>query len=248
MLRGGLIACAVVVALLPIPVAALELIPAYRVQARFLVFYAPVVCLLILAYLFYVRDALARLMFAGLLRPLPEADPYDRPGLGELLIRLLRWTQTVVLALLPLLLLGTSYYCVTRYTMLLTESVEIAGASLAREPTDKGSGDSLPPAKPGNADRRSKQRSGASRAADASPPRDTVVVQRPPLAREEVLQTAELDEIPMFNQLCALYIGSFAAALTAVVLMALKENAKEAMGLSEQDLILGPADGLEVTE
>jgi hypothetical protein len=246
MLRSALIACAVVVALLPIPVAALELIPAYRVQARFLVFYAPVVCLLILAYLFYVRDTLARLMFAGLLRPLPEADPYDRPGLGELLIRLLRGTQTVVLALLPLLLLGTSYYCITRYTALLTKSVEIAGASLAREPADKLSGDSLPPAKPANAGRRSEQRAGGSRAADA--PQDTVVVQRPRLAREEVLRTAELDEIPMFNELCALYIGSFAAALTAVVLMALKENAKEAMGLSEQDLILGPADGLEVTE
>jgi hypothetical protein len=70
-------------------------------------------------------------------------------------------------------------------------------------------------------------------------------VRDPALVRQQVLRTAELDDIPMFNELCALYIGSFAAALTAVILMALKENAKEAMGLSEQDLILGPATNVE---
>jgi hypothetical protein len=244
-LRSGLIACAVALALLPIPVAALELLPAYRVQARFLVFYAPVVCLLILAYLFYVRDALARLMFAGILRPLPETDPYDRPGIAELITRLLRGLQTVVLALLPLLLLATSFYCVTRYTALLTESIQIAAVSLAQKPSTQRATDTLPPAKPGRAGRGSGQRSNAAGGAGRSPLQDTAVVMSPMLVRDEVLRTAELDDIPMFNELCALYIGSFAAALTAVILMALKENAKEAMGLSEQDLILGPTINVE---
>jgi hypothetical protein len=240
-----LIVCAVVLALLPIPVTALELLPAYRVQARFLVFYAPIVCLLLLAYLFYVRDALARLMFAGILRPLPETDPYDRPGIAELLTRLLRGVQALVLALLPLLLLATSFYCVTRYTALLTESVTIAAASLAQKPGARLAADSLLPPKPGRAGRGSGQRSNAARGAGRSPAQDTAVVRDPALVRQEVLRTAELDDIPMFNELCALYIGSFAAALTAVILMALKENAKEAMGLSEQDLILGPATNVE---
>ena len=58
--------------------------------------------------------------------------------------------------------------------------------------------------------------------------------------RQEVLQSAGIDSIPLFTELTAWYIGIFVTALTAVVLMALKENAKEAMDLSEQDIILGP--------
>jgi hypothetical protein len=246
-LRSGLIVCAVALALLPIPVTALELLPAYRVQARFLVFYAPIVCLLLLAYLFYVRDALARLMFAGILRPLPETDPYERPGMAELLTRVLRGLQTVVLALLPLVLLATSYYCVTRYSALLSESVDIAAASLAEKPGARLEADTLPAPKPARTGRGTGQRANAAKDASRSPLQDTTAVRDPAPGREEVLRTAELDDIPMFNELCALYIGSFAAALTAVVLMALKENAKEAMGLSEQDLILGPTTTVEPT-
>ena len=244
-LRTGLIACAVVLALLPIPVTALGLLPAYRVQARFLVFYAPVVCLLLLAYLFYLRDALARLMFAAILRPLPETDPYSRPGVTEVLTRLLRSVQTFVLALLPLLLLATSFYCVTRYTSLLTESVAIASISLSQQSGPQRAGDTLPPSKAARSQRGSAQR---SKAAAAVVPQDTTLVGDPVPGREAVLRTAELDDIPMFKELCALYIGSFAAALTAVILMALKESAKEAMGLSEQDLILGPATTVEPTD
>jgi hypothetical protein len=49
----------------------------------------------------------------------------------------------------------------------------------------------------------------------------------------------------LFTELTALYIGIFATALMAVIMMALKENAKDAMGLSEQDLILGPPGDVE---
>ena len=245
-LRTGLIACALVLALLPIPVTALGLLPAYRVQARFLVFYAPLVCLLLLAYLFYLRDTLARLMFASILRPLPDADPYNRPGLREILTRLLRSVQTVVLALLPLLLLATSFYCIIRYTGLLTESVAIASVSLTRpqiEPPPMDSASSSGRARlPRGATRPPKRAKAAGAVGQAA------IVDEPVPTREEVLRTAELDDIPMFKELCAFYIGSFAAALTAVILMALKESAKEAMGLSEQDLIRGPVTAAEPTE
>jgi hypothetical protein len=68
--------------------------------------------------------------------------------------------------------------------------------------------------------------------------------------RQLVLRTAGVDAIPLFTELTALYIGIFASAATALVLMALKEYAKDTMGLSEQDIVFGglrnapePADG-----
>jgi hypothetical protein len=54
------------------------------------------------------------------------------------------------------------------------------------------------------------------------------------------LRTAEIDDIPLFGELTVLYIGAFAATLIAIILMALKEYAKTAMGLSERDVVLGP--------
>jgi len=53
----------VVTASLPIPVAALHLIPTYAAQEKFLSTYTSLFCFLMLAYLFYVRHWLGRLMF-----------------------------------------------------------------------------------------------------------------------------------------------------------------------------------------
>jgi hypothetical protein len=54
-----------------------------------------------------------------------------------------------------------------------------------------------------------------------------------------VLRSSSIDGIPLFRELTILYIGAFGSACVAVVLMALKEHAKETMGLSEQDLMFG---------
>jgi hypothetical protein len=48
-----------------------------------------------------------------------------------------------------------------------------------------------------------------------------------------------VDDIPSFTRLNILYIGIFWSAEIALILMALKEYAKEAMGLTERDLMLG---------
>lgn len=53
----------VVTASLPIPVAALHLIPTYAAQEKFLSTYTSLFCFLMLGYLFYVRHWLGRLMF-----------------------------------------------------------------------------------------------------------------------------------------------------------------------------------------
>src|SRR6187551_4020889 len=96
--RRGLTASALVLAVLPIPVTALHLLPTYRVHARFLIFYAPVVCLLLVAYLFYLRDVLARMMFADILNPPAEYDPYRPPAVATAFRRLTRRARSVLLA------------------------------------------------------------------------------------------------------------------------------------------------------
>jgi hypothetical protein len=53
----------VVTASLPIPVAAFHLIPTYAAQEKFLSTYTSLFCFLMLAYLFYIRHWLGRLMF-----------------------------------------------------------------------------------------------------------------------------------------------------------------------------------------
>ncbi len=54
---------ALVTASLPIPVAAFQLIPTYAAQSKFLSTYTSMFCFLMLAYLFYIRHSLGRLMF-----------------------------------------------------------------------------------------------------------------------------------------------------------------------------------------
>ena len=232
----GMTVFALVLALLPIPVAALDLLPAYHAQARFLVFYAPIVCLLTLAYLFYVRDTLARLMFAALLDPLVPLDPYYRPLMRERFFRFLVQLRSAIMAALPALLLGASFYCTFRYTNLLNESVAIAG-----EPAlpPGGTGEELgyvAQAPPESAS------SLAAKGADSSTARAHAVARPtdPVAARARILRTARIDDIPFFAKLTALFIGIFIAPLAALTIMALKEYAKEAMGLSEEELVLGP--------
>ena len=240
-IRTALFLGAFAVALLPLPVAALGLLPVYRVHARFLMFYSPVVCLLILAYLFYVRDSLARLMFANILNPLSEPDRYYRAPVGLTLRRTGRSLRTAVLAVLPAVLLATSFYCALRYTTRLNDSLDLATATWAGQSAvesgfvaDKQRGKSTVPRV--RAPRRAQdsiQVSSKITADDSGTGSETLTV------REQVLRTAGIDRIPLFTELTILYIAIFAAALIGLILMALKEYAKDAMGLSEEDLVLG---------
>lgn len=241
LLRGALLWCAVLLAVLPIPITWLRLLPAYETHARFLAFYAPVVCLLLLGYLLYVRDALARLMFANILNPLPDPDPYYRMGAAEAIQRRLRQAQAAILALLPAALLAASFYCLVRYTDRLRFSVTAASAAapqlpFAGEEVGRVSDDSArEPAAAARARDSVRRPSPAAIAESAAVPVEPVISP----ARDRVLRTAGIDAIPLFTELTVLYIGIFASALLAVILMALKEHAKDAMGLSEQELMVG---------
>jgi hypothetical protein len=253
-IRTVLSLAALAVAVLPGPLLALGVLPAYQVHARFLAFYTPFACLLILAYLFYVRDYLARIMFAGVLRAATErddySDPYRRPTVSRSVGRGLRRSGTVLVALLPALLLGVSFYSITRYLAVFDQSVAVARSLYVERygPVEKVGLTQQPTRREAPTPRRASTDSvpmpnGSGRIArpdSLPPPEDSSAV------RHYVLESSNIDGIPFFQELTVLYIGAFGAASVALVLMALKEHAKEAMGLSEQDLMLGrPTSGLE---
>lgn len=241
---------ALAVTLLPIPVLAFKILPAYQKHAWFLLFYTPFLCLLTLCYLFYIRDSLARVTFADLLDPPPPPDPYDREPLSGRMRRGFRQVKAVILGILPAVLVLTSMYCIVRYFAALDKSVALSVESYqAAAASDTVAAISE---KRGNSDRRRSPRAAASPKKAASPdfereslPQDSLALpSRPNLAdtsavRGYVLRTSEIDNIPRLAELTALYVGAFVALLIAVTLMALKEYAKEALGLSEHELMFG---------
>ncbi|MBA2459316.1 MAG: hypothetical protein H0V43_10230 [Gemmatimonadales bacterium] len=249
MLRRAFNGAALTVAVLPIPVALLHLLPAYRIHNMFLVFYAPLICLLTLGYLLYVRDALARTMFKHLLKPLPRDSGYYPERASVRLRRLWAAVRNAILTLLPAFLLLTSFGCVMRYTTLLNRSVALASEVLTERlvPSEDVGMLTIPPPESAAKPTRLPARTTGKRAQteDRGVAVDTTVARtegspaQSAVLRRRVLEVAETADIPYFVELTMLYIGSFLAALGAFVLMGLREYAKEALGLSERDVVLG---------
>ena len=227
------IAGAVALALMPIPVATLGLLPAYRVQAQFLAFYAPVVCIVFLGYLFYLRDTLARTLFAPVLDPAPPPDPYYGATARRRMGHFAATLRGAFMTALPALLLLTSVCCVLRYNRRLSDSVALAGEDIVLPDTGEHE-----LAYVGGARIDTSDHADDTNAADAAVP---IVTARPVSAatRARILQRTGIDDIPLFGELSVLYIGVFVTALAALTLMALREYAKDAMGLTEEDLVLG---------
>jgi hypothetical protein len=234
--RNALTICAVLLTLLPVPVTLLGLLPAYRSHARFLVFYAPLICVLTLGYLFYLRDVLARVLFAQFMRPSDDLDPYYRQTFSGWASHTLARARSVIVTCLPALLMLTSYYCVTRYATRLNDSVLLASdmyrlqfaqqrITLVDSAADSATTSARPA--PGKEDKS---------AMVTAPPFNPADL---PRVREYALRSAGIADIPYFTELTALYLGAFVAALAAVITMSLKEYAKEAMGLTETELVLG---------
>jgi hypothetical protein len=201
-----------------------HLLPAYPVQEKFLIVYAPLICVLTLAYLFYLRDSLARMMFAHLLNPLPPPPVYYPERID---LRLRRWwmvTRRTAFALLPAFLLAGSFVCGMQYLMCVKDSMAVVSVTLAHQRTgseDIGllSPDSTPQAAIPQLLLRQE---------------GTLAQPAPPSA----LDVPTPADIPYFTELTLLYVGSFLSALVALVLMGLREYAREAIGLTEQDVIL----------
>jgi len=249
---AALAAAVVLLGLLPIPFVALGLLPTFHMHARFLVFYAPVVCLLVLGYLFYIRDIVARVLFADLLvSSAPVGPEYyaEEEGVTRGLAGRLR---SAIFILLPLVLLGTSLYCLTRYVDRFGEAVATAGQVLLDRITPEPSADTVAAA--GQTRTRHRHESDTVRAVSpaeigtADVPsveaRLAVIRAMPGYSEDQnplrtyTLRQAVIDDIPNFMELTPLYIGAIVPALAAVFLVLLKEYARRAMGLSDQEVIL----------
>lgn len=237
---------ALVLVVLPAVVAAYGLLPVYRMHARFLVFYSPFACLLMLAYLTYVRDWLVRLMFARLLQASREPHYYSRhEPFYESWKRAMERAASTLLMLAPGLLVCVSFYSMNRYTTRLNESIALASGMYAERldlggeietatvPPDStvSSGARAIPDLPIERGRPSQQ--------SAAPPETASRSLEPAEVRAYVLREAAIDDIPFFGELTVLYITAFAAAAIALLLMALKEYGRATMGFSDQELVLG---------
>jgi hypothetical protein len=230
---------AVLLALLPIPFAALDILPTYLMQARFLIFFAPVACFLEVAYLFYVRDVLARVLYLRMLEHPPEEDRYYRRPVGDLVDRMWVRMRNLVITLLPLALMGLSLYCLVRYTARFERSVELAEQVMF---------DQLPPPARRAFVYRSERQADSGTKAPAPAQPDTAKasgLQSPaelvnqPALRQYVVAQAGIEDIPFFGELTAWFIGIFFSAIGAALLMMLKEHAKEILGISEEMLMFG---------
>jgi hypothetical protein len=105
--KGYVGVSSVVTAALPIPATYIGLIPTYSFQTKLLSTYASLFCFLLLAFIFYIRHSLARLMFP---------DTSEKRLRREALAR-------VLTALVPLVLIAGSLVFVFLYQSRLTTSV-----------------------------------------------------------------------------------------------------------------------------
>ena len=226
-LRLAFNAGAITIALLPIPVALLGLLPVYQGHGRFLTFYTPFVCLLTLAYVVYVRDSLARTMFAHLLNPPPPPSYYRVEPTGLRLRRLASRLRRLTLAVLPGVLVLGSLACISAYAGLLADSLQtVAQSDADRAQAPEEVGALSAPSGAIEADGEFALRGRLQLPANAAVP-------------HELLAVTPTSEIPYFTQLTLLYIGVFLAPLLAVLLMGVREYAKDALGLTERDMVLG---------
>jgi len=98
----GSVGCGV----LPAPLSYFQVIPTFQAQYKFLAGYVTVFCFLALGFIFYSRHAIARWIFQG--------------------ARNQSWKAKVLVAWLPLILIGASLVCLSTYHLLLQVSVSSA--------------------------------------------------------------------------------------------------------------------------
>jgi hypothetical protein len=236
---------ALMLAVLPAVVAAYGLLPVYRMHGRFLVFYTPFACLLVLAYLFYVRDWLVRVMFARFLQASREPHYYSRhEPFYKSWQRTIERAGSTVLRLAPGLLVCVSFYSLNRYATRLNESIALASGMYAERLEVGGEIETATVTHESTAD--SETRAVRELPTEPGQPLDRSSPAPGPTARSfepdvraYVLRETAIDDIPFFGELTVLYITAFAAAAVALLLMALKEYGRATMGFSDQELVLG---------
>jgi hypothetical protein len=247
---GFLGVMALVCGLFPIAVVALGLLPTYYMHSRFLLFYAPVIALLLLGYLLYIRELVGRLFFGDVIDAAADRDSaYVDLAWQQNQERLRRFRAGVMYAV-PLVLVGLSFYCLKQYVVRFNDSVAVSSqVLLGRLPM---------PSAPEPAADSTPRRRRASEAVDtvtaaqpipsADPEPDlarrmAVLKTLPGMAndpnplRTYTLKMATIDDIPYFMELTTLYIGGIVGPLVAVFMVLLKEHARRELGLSEREVL-----------
>lgn len=200
----------IVVASLPIPIAAFKLIPTYSSQTAFLSTYTSLFCFLTLGFLFHSRHRLARWMFPNRFRLSPPHKSYKAYNTGKQLVRVL-----------PLILIVLSVIFIFSYHFFLRISVEYVKEKVLGVTEQAITSNSFLPVNSESA----LQFFG------------TTDIKASILNSEFILNKTDQNSIPYDLPIIATYIAVFVAAETAFILMALKEYLQDLIGIEEIELI-----------
>lgn len=177
----------IVVAALPIPITAWSVIPAFESQRGSLTTYTPLVCFLILSYVFYKRHSIGSILFV------------HRHHSGA---------KSSIMELLPLLLIILFIILIFAYHHVLNLAIQDLKLAFADEATERW-------------------RIGSDEEFNALP--DGTVT----FSGTWLLANVTFDKVSYGPALMLLYLGIFAVAECAFVLMALREYLQDLIGLTD---------------
>jgi hypothetical protein len=219
----------IVTAALPIPVTVLNLIPMFESQRRLFSVYTSLFCFLTLAYVFYIRHLLAKVMFRG--RFAYSVFPL-LPIVGALCCLWLYHTglqAAIADAKLPEYMKAT----VTRggYSFPVTSTTgSTAGQFIAT------TGTTIQPSPITSTTGTAMSQSPVTSTRGSASGSSAVSTREPHKTTAEVLANVELDEIKGGTPLMFWYLGIFAGAELAFVLMATREYMQDILRLDDQIL------------
>jgi hypothetical protein len=199
---------AVVVAALPIPIAALGAIPIFAHQKGELATYTSLLCFLLLSYAFYMRHSIASALFMHRHR---------------------RRRMAHLINALPLILIMGCIASIFEYQALLIRSVDSAGLAEAKFQAMQSTQMQKSLAAAGAA-------TAAAGAPTEKPLWGTDEGHRRQ-TMEFILATKDQQDINGGTELMLLYLSIFLCAEGAFVLMALREYLQDALKLSEREVI-----------
>lgn len=224
-----------VVAALPIPVTSFSLIPTFKEQTRYYSVYTSLFCFLVLAYVFYSRHTLARLMFRNVL------ETVEKPT---------KRIWSFCINSLPPIFIVLSLLCVYSYHGLLSYEITMIRPHLLYKHIHQNL-DYVP----------SNYQGALEKIATADQYRDLrLYVTLHPYndlsdyrangydwlrasgeiySSKDVLSLAEADMLGPYDTLFMIlyYLGIFLFAEASFILMAIKEYLQEVLGLDEKTLI-----------
>lgn len=249
-------------AALPIPVTAISLIPTYAAHTKLLSTYTPMVCFLLLGYIFYMRQKIGQRMFGAALESyrrekyMSTCEPQDNGGAEEnkdfhKLATLSEKPRRLLVDIIPLMLIILSIATILVYHHFLDRSIALAmndkvvkgivDDNLMKEYERKRSG-WLEGIRRWQAQQKNIQ-DGITW--------DQLLRMLPPELRNEprlsqfaenpdkIMELTPLALIPQSLFLMLLYIGFFVLAESAFIFMAVKEYIQDLLRLSDTTLLTG---------